>query len=131
MPEHTSYWLLVKGGQCGKEFLETRLSEGQRALPIFSFAEEAEMFLCLRGSRDGWQVEKVSAADLLSMLYTTFKGTGYVTLDPIPESSCLNTTGILSISLKDFAERLNKATTRNGLPEKMTMRLPALERSFR
>ncbi|MGB3682394.1 MAG: hypothetical protein WA990_07885 [Rubrobacteraceae bacterium] len=127
MPNRTSYWLLVREGQTGTEVLDTRLSGGEKALPVFSFEEEAEMFLCLRGPREDWRVEEIAVEDILAMVHAALDDIGYVTLDPIPEGSCLNTTGLLSISLKDFVESLNKSTPRGVLPGKWVTLSPALE----
>lgn len=111
MPKRTSYWLLVRDERNETEILTTKLSDGRQALPVFSFEEEAEMFLCLRGSRDGWRVRKTAVGELLSMLYTVLGGIECVTLDPIPESSCLDATGLLSISRRDFMDRVWGART--------------------
>ena len=100
------YWLLVKSLDKEMKVLSTGLPGGGRALPVFSFEEEAEMFLCLQGSRDGWQVRETGPGELLSMFYTVLKDVGWVTLDPIPENSCLNTSGLLSVSRTDFMARL-------------------------
>lgn len=121
IPRSKSYWLLVRNGRGQTEVLSTSLSGGQQALPVFSFEEEAKMFLCLRDSQDGWRVEETAAEELLSMLDTDLSA-GCVTLDPIPEDSCLNSTGILSISQKDFMERLRRTTVRNDLAGKRFLR---------
>lgn len=55
-PKRTIYWLLVRDGHNGIEVLTTGLPDGRQALPVFSFEEEAEMFLYLRGLRDGWRI---------------------------------------------------------------------------
>ena len=108
----TSYWLLVRDGRNGctaMEVLGNRLPDGRRELLIFSFEEEAEMFLCLRGSEDGWRVRHSSAGELLWMLGTVLRDTGCVMLDPIPESPCLDSSGLLSIGREEFVRRLKGA----------------------
>ena len=105
-PKRTSYWLLVRDGDDGREILTTDLAGGLKALAVFSFEEEAEMFLCLRGSVDGWRVRETTAGEILSLFYTALKETTCVTLDPIPEDSFLNASGLLSISREKFMTRL-------------------------
>lgn len=126
MMKRVSYWLLVRNERNGIEILTTRLSDGRQALPAFSFEEEAEMLLCLRGSPDGWRVRKTAAGELLSMLYTVLRGIGCVTLDPIPESSRLDATGLLSISRKDFMDRLESTNGRGEVARKRSCVSPVL-----
>ncbi len=122
----TSYWLLVRNGRKGREVLTRGLLEGsRRTLPIFSFEEEAEMFLWLRRSKDGWRVRETTAGELLSMLYTVLKGVECVALDPIPENSCLDTSGLLSITRQDFIDRLERANGGEVAAEKVVLGSPA------
>jgi hypothetical protein len=46
------YWLLVKRGRGRLEVLTTSLTDGRRVLPVFSFEEEANLYvrLGIRGS---------------------------------------------------------------------------------
>lgn len=120
--------MLVKNGRTGVEVLTTGLSGDQLTLPVFSFREEAEMFLCLRSSQGGWQVRETAAGELLSMFYTVLGGIRYVTLDPIPENSCLGASGLLSITRKDFMGRLEMANGRGRCVEKMYSMPPDLDR---
>lgn len=116
LPRRTSYWLVEKDGSRGKEILTLQPSLGQDTLPVFSFREEAEMFLCLRGSRDGlqdgWRIRETTPGELLSLFYTLLGGITHVTLDPIPENSFLDTSGLLSITRKDFVARLRSLVDR-------------------
>ncbi len=118
--KRSSYWLLAKNGRNCVEVLTTGLPGGQRALPVFSFREEAEMFLCLRNSREEWKVRETSAGELLSMLYTILADTERVTLDPLPENfPHLDTSELLSIKREAFMARLeetNGGHRMTGLP---------------
>lgn len=107
-----TYWLLTRDGFNGPDILSTRLSYGRQALAVFSFEEEAEMFLRLRGRADGWQARETTAGEMLSLFYTVLKEIICVTLDPIPENSFLNASGILSISREHFIERLESIITK-------------------
>lgn len=109
-PKRTSYWLLVKDKCNDTDIFTNGLLDGQRALAVFSFVEEAEMFLCLRGSADGWRVRETTAGELLSLFYTKLRGITHVTLDPIPENSFLNASGLLSTTREYFMERLESVS---------------------
>lgn len=112
MPQHTSYWLIVGDGRHGMEVLTTRLPDGRRALPVFTFEEEARMFLCLRGdregSREGLRVRRSAPGELLSVLYTLAGEVECVTLDPIPEVPHLEVSGLLSVGREEFMGRLER-----------------------
>lgn len=107
-----TYWLLVRDEFNGPEILSTGLSYGRQALAVFSFEEEAEMFLRLRGRVDGWQARGTTAGEMLSLFHTVLKETTCVTLDPVPENSFLNASGILSITREHFIERLESVITK-------------------
>lgn len=115
-PKRSSYWLLVRDGDNDLEILATGLSSGKQALAVFSFEEEAEMFLCLRNSGDGWRTRETAAGELLSLFHTLLEGVSCVTLDPIPENSFLNASGLLSIGREAFMTRLENicSGTPNG-----------------
>ncbi len=104
--KQTPYWLLVRDTDDGSEVLTTKLSNGGRMLSVFSFEEEAEMFLCFRGPRDGWRTREISPGELRPLFYTVLDDVVCVTLDPIPENSCLDTSALLSITRQDFMARL-------------------------
>jgi hypothetical protein len=78
------YWLLAKR-RCGRlEVLTTSLADGRRVLPVFSFEEEAALFLCL-GVLGGWQVRRTGAGELVSLLYGPCRQVELVALDPMSE----------------------------------------------
>lgn len=106
------YWLLVRDTENGTETLTTGLSNSGRMLPVFSFREEAEMYLCLRGPRDEWRIRGISSRELRSLFDTALENIASVTLDPIPENSFLDTSGLLSITRQDFLVRLEGANSR-------------------
>ncbi len=53
-------------------------------LPVFSFEEEAEMFLGFWHAADGWQVRETACGELVSVLYGPCREVEQVTLDPVP-----------------------------------------------
>ncbi len=63
-----SYWLLAKRGWGRLEVLTTRLADDRRVLPVFSFEEEAVLYLRL-GARGSWWVRRTGTGELVSLLY--------------------------------------------------------------
>jgi hypothetical protein len=58
---------------------------GKDVLPVFSFREEAEMFLGLgHDDADGWRVKETASGELISVLYGPCRGVTHVSLDPVP-----------------------------------------------
>ena len=59
---------------------------GSDVLPVFSFREEAEMFLGLGHAADGWQqARETTCGELVSVLCGPCREVTSVSLDPIPE----------------------------------------------
>ena len=83
----TSYWLIEKHEAGRTEVPTVHLESGREALPIFSWAEEASMFLRLGGFEEGgWAIRESTAGGLVSMLEEEpHMGVGFVALDPMPE----------------------------------------------
>lgn len=83
------WWLIVspKGGFL--EVLVLKLADGERMVPVFSFGEEAEMFLGLGATEDAetgdrWLVRETAPGELVSLLLGPLSGAGRVALDPLP-----------------------------------------------
>lgn len=83
----TVYWLIEKYEAGPTEVLILRLENGREALPVFSWAEEAKMFLRFGGfEENGWTTRESAAGELVSMLEEEpHAGVGFVALDPMPE----------------------------------------------
>jgi hypothetical protein len=75
------FWLIVKYRTGGMEVLRTALASGRKALPVFSFEDEARMFLEL-GAPGGWRVRETTAGEITSVLFDPCAGVGRVVLDP-------------------------------------------------
>lgn len=82
------FWLLAKHERGRLEVLAAELSGGERSLPVFSFAEEAELFLGLGAFSStiggDWRVRETEAGELASILLGPCRGVERVTLDPLP-----------------------------------------------
>ena len=80
--------------------------DGGEALPIFSFEEEAEMFLHLSGYADSWSVRESSSGEIVSVLLGPCSGAESVALDPPPKMVAGATLSLVSLRRKRFLERL-------------------------
>jgi hypothetical protein len=76
------YWLIAKRRRGRLEVLTTSLADGRGVLPVFSFEEEAALFLRL-GVRGSWRVRRTEAGELVSLLYGLCQRVELVALDPI------------------------------------------------
>ena len=99
-----SFWLIARCRTGGMEMLRTILASGQEALPVFSFEDEAGIFLELGGSGGGWRVRETTAGELTSVLCGPCAGVDRVVLDPIPLPGPLieGLNGLLSMKRKAF-----------------------------
>jgi hypothetical protein len=99
------YWLIARNEYGRMEALTIDL-DGQEAIAIFSFREEAEMFIRLE-SWDGWWVREISAGELVSLLFGPYSCVKMVALDPLPEICDEGMTRLVSVSRNDFARTLS------------------------
>lgn len=87
-----------------------RIDAGRAALPVFSFPEEAEMFLKLDGlEEEGWRAVESTDRELVGRLEKYHRaGIELVALDPLPEmmGPVFDTTiSLVTLSLRGFAAR--------------------------
>ncbi|MGI9048887.1 MAG: hypothetical protein ACR2GU_05885 [Rubrobacteraceae bacterium] len=76
-------------------------------LSVFSFGEEAELFLKLRALENEWETRKAGTSELLSMLFGTVRGVERVALALLTEiSNDRMMSGLVSISRKKFMDSL-------------------------
>jgi hypothetical protein len=98
----STFWLVVRHEGRQMEVLMVGCS-GEQALPVFSGAGEAEMFVWLEGAfEDGWRVRETSAGELVSTLYGPCAGVGRVALDPSPEMVGINAVSLVSVTRERF-----------------------------
>jgi hypothetical protein len=101
----SAYWLIARNENSRLEVLAIGLTGGEKALPVFSHEEEAEMFLRLwEVGFDGWQVRESTAGELISVLYGPCAGVERVVLDPLPEMIVERTVGLVSLSRERFVD---------------------------
>ena len=101
----SAYWLIAKN-QNGRVEMLTIECGGEQALPVFSFEEEAELFLALGGVGRGWWVRESGAGEIVSVLYGPCAGVRSVVLDPLPEMVAEAAVGLVSLSRERFVELL-------------------------
>jgi hypothetical protein len=98
------YWLIAKGGFGQPDLLTVDFDGAGEALPIFSFEEEAEMFLWLQTIEDGREVREITPGQLVSILYGPCADVGRVMLDPLPEIGVRMQISLLGMDRNDFVE---------------------------
>lgn len=98
-----SYWLITKRRRGRVDLLTMRLADGRSVLPVFSFEEEAALFLGVQGS---WQIRRSEAGELVSLLYSLCREVELVALDPVSdvEADMVNT--FVSLGRKRFVDIL-------------------------
>ena len=88
------------------------LAGGERAVPVFGFGEEAELFLRFgaaegAGSGNRWLVRQTAPGELASLLLGPLSGAGRVALDPLPGRLGGEAfSGLVSIDREGFVARL-------------------------
>jgi hypothetical protein len=85
------------------------------ALAVFSFKEEAQMYLRVGAPAGRWRVEKTEPGELASMLLGPCSGAERVALDPMPEVGARAVVRLVSISRESFLGLLMGEPT--GEPE--------------
>lgn len=106
----TTYWLIEHSETGWPEAFTVRIDAEREALPVFSFPEEAEMFVTLGGLGErGWRTAESTAGEILSRLAEYRRaGVGLVALDPLPEMMGPMfdaTIALVTLSLDGFAAR--------------------------
>ncbi len=99
----TAWWIISR---CENGRTEVLTISGEEALPVFSFREEAELFLWSVGLGDGWRSRESRCGELLSVLCGPCSGIRRVALDPLPQPWTGPTFGLLCLSCGDFVRIL-------------------------
>jgi hypothetical protein len=101
-----SYWLITKNENDRLEVFTALLPDGEEALPVFSYEQEAELFLELRTAESGWRVRESTAGELISVLCGPCASATEVSLDPLPEMVAEGALGLVSLSRERFVNLL-------------------------
>ena len=105
-PPGPAYWLITRNENGRIEVLTIHLGEGEEALALFSFEEEAQMYLGFEASGDGWRTRETRAGELVLVLFGLCAHVGCVTLDPLPQVVADETVGLLGLDRKSFVRDL-------------------------
>ena len=89
--------------------------ENERALPVFSFPEEAEMFLRFELPESEWKVRETTPGEFLSLLSGPYMGVKNVALDPLPDMIASEMLGLVNVSRGEFVRRLLTAKSPSGV----------------
>ena len=83
-----THWLIAKHGVSGMEVLTIHLGDGAEALAVFTFEEEARVFVDSRfgASGEGWEARQTWPGELASVLCGPCSAAKRVALDPPPEA---------------------------------------------
>jgi len=106
------WWLIVSHEGGFLEVLALTLADGERVVPVFSFGEEAELFLGLGAAEgaepgDRWLVRETAPGELASLLLGPLSGAGRVALDPLPGRLGGEAfLGLVSTDREDFLARI-------------------------
>jgi hypothetical protein len=99
-------WLISKIEAGRMDVLTTDLVGQRPALPVFSFADEAEMYLDLGPGRGRWRVRETAVGELVSVLLGPCAGVGRVLLDPVPDLDGRVFSEMVGVEKADFVEHL-------------------------
>ena len=99
------YWLIVKRRRGKLEVLTKGLADGRRVLPVFSFQEEANVYL-RHGIRGSWQLRQTQAGELVSLLYSLCRKVELVALDPMSDVETEAMNGLVSLERERFVDVL-------------------------
>ena len=104
------YWLIVKHHGLRTSVFTIELAGGEKRLPVFSHAEEAETFLrALAGS--GWQARATGAGELVSVLFDPCANVRKVALDPpAPGTGAEVLARLVSLGREEFVAFLTDGT---------------------
>ena len=105
-PTPTTRWMVARAEEGRLEPLCVRAGLS-KVLPVFSFEEEARMFLHLGGYEEsGWRARESSAGELVSVLCGPCADVEGVALDPLPEMLEDGTIGLVEVGRTRFVGQL-------------------------
>jgi hypothetical protein len=105
-PTPTTRWMVARDGEGRLEPLCVRAGLS-KVLPVFSFEEEAQMFLHLGGYDGGdWLARESSVGEMVSVLLGPCLEVEGVALDPLPEMLEDGTIGLVWVGRKRFVGQL-------------------------
>ncbi|AHY46116.1 Hypothetical Protein RradSPS_0833 [Rubrobacter radiotolerans] len=111
-----SYWVIARKDEPRDEVMV--LARGPASvMPVFSFSEEADLFLWLGGFGELWRVEEVEGRNLVNLLLDGYADVDEVALDPIPEVQARPVMSLVAVSRARFIEALIGRSFDTPLPD--------------
>jgi hypothetical protein len=101
-------WLITKHENDRTEVFTIYPDSVRETLPIFSYEEEAEMFLWFGAPEASWRTRETTAGELVSLLCGPCADVGKVALDPLPLFGDAAMAGLVSLLREDFVRNLMK-----------------------
>jgi hypothetical protein len=102
---HSAWWLLARHSDSQREVL-TLTHGGSEVLPVFSFREEAEMYLLMERLGSDWQIRETDVGELASVLSEQCASVRSVALDPLPSTLAKEGTELVSLGRERFVSRV-------------------------
>ena len=122
-------WLIVRHETHQRDVLTVEDGAGEETLPVFSFEEEAEMFVRFEEPGPGWRPMETTPGEAASVLCGPCAIVGKVALDPPPAVCGNGLIGLLSLDRNAFLEALlggeKETSFRRVLHRGGDVRLPA------
>ncbi|HEV2093902.1 MAG TPA: hypothetical protein VGR18_12130 [Rubrobacter sp.] len=109
------YWLICDGTESSRAFVLDLAGLGP-SLPVFSYREEAELFLALGGLDGRWAVREGGTGDFLSLFFGPHTNLKSVVLDPLPAMLREGVAGLVSLSSDRFMDRFLGISGPGALP---------------
>jgi hypothetical protein len=115
-----AWWIIWRYDEGGRTEVLTVPSGVQEVLlPVFSFEEEAELFVWFAEPGGGWRVRESRCGELASVLCGPCKGVRGVALDPLPRMLEDGTLALVRVGRERFLGRI-LAQERRKAPERLT-----------
>ena len=102
---HSAWWLVARHRDSQTEVL-ILTHGGFEMLPVFSFREEAEMYLQIEALGGDWQVRKISAGELVSLLHEKCAIVRRVALDLLPGTWADEVAELVVLDCERFVSRV-------------------------
>lgn len=112
MSRRRCFWIVTRTVRGRQQIMPTRLPGHRLAVAVFSFEEEALMFLKLSSGRHGggaggrWRIQKTDPGQLASVLLDRGGRVGWVTLDPLTVAGAEPMNVLASMWCADFLDFL-------------------------
>ena len=102
-----TWWLISRCNRGQTESMTFSLG-GREVLAVFSYEEEADLFLWSLGTTvgDNWSVRESRCGEIASVLCGPCAGVKAVALDPLPEMAADGTAELVCEDRADFLRRL-------------------------